>query len=334
MEKFDIVPSDLGSLPPIEADWAAHKSKRISQRPQNNLRASTIGHPCDRYHYHSIVDWQERPLHDVGLQSIFDEGNLHEKAIIRELTDMGYEIVEQQRSFQHNDPLITAHIDFILRYKGVDYPVDAKSTNPYDFDHIQSAEDMLYGRSLYMRQYPAQLQIYLTLTGARVGAFLLKNKLTGEFKPIWMQADAAYVKVLIDRARRVYAAIAQKTPPARTTNLDTCASCPFQHICLPDIKSECGVKDLDDPDLNMLLERRAQLEAVAKEYDAIDKSINKVKDFLGAGEYTIGQWILRVKSYSKREKIPITWREEKVTYLRKQLLKIGELGKEKNDAEQ
>ena len=147
-----------GDLPNIEQAWLEHKRNRIKQFPMNNLRASSVGHPCDRYHYYSIKMWRDKPLHDETLQSIFDEGNLHEHAVIRELSDMGFEVVEQQRSLQIDSPLITGHIDGILRYKNRDFPFDVKSISPWEFQRISAAEDMLFSHKIYQRNYPAQLQ--------------------------------------------------------------------------------------------------------------------------------------------------------------------------------
>ena len=48
---------------------------RIKVYPCNNLRASNIGHPCERYLYLLIKHWDEQEPHDYGLQNIFDLGN-------------------------------------------------------------------------------------------------------------------------------------------------------------------------------------------------------------------------------------------------------------------
>lgn len=87
------------NLPDIYSAWFEFKKSRIKQYPQNNLRASSIGNVCERFHWYSIKNWREKPLHDPILQSIFDEGNLHETAVIQELTSMGFKIVEHQRAF-------------------------------------------------------------------------------------------------------------------------------------------------------------------------------------------------------------------------------------------
>ncbi len=167
------------NLPPIVEKWTELKSRSIKQYPSNNLRASSVGNDCERFLYHSIKDWKERVLHDVTLQSIFDVGNAFEQIAITELREMGFQIVEMQRAYQIDKPLITGSIDGKIRWENQDYPFDIKSISPYEYDKINSAEDMLFSKKPYQRQYPGQLQCYLYMSGDPVGCFILKNKLTG-----------------------------------------------------------------------------------------------------------------------------------------------------------
>ncbi len=309
-------------LPDIAGIWREYKSRRIKQHPMNNLRASSIGHPCDRYHYHSIHDWKEKPLHDAVVQSIFDEGNLHEGDIMRQLSEMGFKVVESQRAFQIDKPLITGSIDGILLWEGKRIPFDAKSIADHGFNEIESAEDMLFSRKHWMRQYPAQLQIYLLQTAQEIGGFILKNKTTGEMKPIWMAIDYDYAEQILKRAERVYAALAKEEPPARVNDFDICSDCPFKAICLPDMKAGPGVRMIDDRELAALLDRRESLEKQGKEFAAVDGEIKDEAKIIGKGEYVCGSWLLRVKEVQTTKKVPITWNEEKSSYLKTEIVKL------------
>ena len=312
----------MDNLPPIEQLWHKHKASKIKQYPQNNLRASSVGHPCDRYHFHALKDWREKGLHDPVLQSIFDEGNLHEKDVLHTLSEMGVEVIEQQRSFQLDNPKITGHIDGILLWEGRRIPFDIKSINPYDFQKINSAEDLLFSKKVYQRQYPAQLQLYLLMTNEEVGGFILKNKLTGEIKPIWMAIDYDYAEQILKRAERVYAALDHDTPPERTVDLDLCSKCPFAHICLPDLTLGEGVQLIDDMEMAAMLERRAQCEPLAKEYQKIDADIKDAVKPHGPGERLCGNYLIKTTQYERVTKVPITWDEETKPYLRTQILEI------------
>lgn len=292
---------ELPELPDIDGSWRNYMAKQASIIPQNNMRASSIGHPCDRYHWHSVKDWRARPLPDPVLQSIFNEGKFHETAVIQCLQNMGFEIVEQQRAFQIEKPLITGHVDGILRYKDNSFPFDVKTTNPYDFDKLTSAEDFLNSHKTYHRNYIAQLQLYLLMTNNPVGCLIMKNKLTGALRSVFMQIDYAFCENILKRAERVYAALAQNEPAARTENIDHCLQCPFRHLCLPDLAMSPGVQVIDDLELGGLLERRNQLKPMADEFKDTDETI---KDFIkphGAGERICGEWLIQTKEQTKKE---------------------------------
>ncbi len=315
-------PTVTDMLPDINGMWREYKAKRIKQFPQNNLRASSIGWPCDRFHYHAIKDWREKPLHDAIMQSIFDEGHLHEIDILRQLTEMGIEVVEQQRAFQIDKPLITGTIDGILRWKGAAYPFDAKSISPYEFDRIESAEDLLFSKKIYQRQYPAQLQMYLLMYSQEIGLFILKNKVTGELKPIWMQIDYAYAEEQLKRAERVYVALKAGEPPARVNDFSICSGCAFRAVCLPDVLMGPGVIPIDDPELSGMLERREVLQPLAKEFETIDKEVKAAVTRGGAGEKLCGDFLIRVAEHTRTTKVALTWEEEQTNYFRTQILRV------------
>ena len=311
-----------GALPDIEGAWRVYKQKKITLYPQNALRASSIGDPCERMHYHSIHDWKERELPNYVQQSIFDEGSLHEKDIMRQLAEIGFVVIEQQRSFQMEKPLITGHIDGILLWEGQRIPFDAKSISPHDYVKINSAEDMLHSPKHWHRKYPGQLQIYLLMAEEETGCFILKNKVTGEMKPIWMQVDYDYCEKLLQRAERVYKALKAEVPPERCNDLDVCLKCSFKHICLPDLKMGPGVQAIDDAELAGLLDRRETLAPMAKEFEKIDEQVKEAAKAAGAGEKVCGEYLLRVKEYERTTKVALTWDEKKESYLRTQILKL------------
>ena len=311
-----------GDLPDIAGAWRAYKEKRIKQSPQNNLRASSIGHTCERYHYHSIHDWKERPLHDAILQSIFDEGNLHETDTIRQLTEMGFGVVESQRAFQMDKPLVTGSIDGILLWEGRRFPFDVKSVKDTIFQELESAEDMMFSKKHWHRQYPAQLQMYLLLTNQEVGCFILKNKTTGEIKPIWMQIDYDYTEQLLKRAERVYSALKAEEPGPRVNDFDICTECPFKALCLPDLRAGPGVIVIEDAEIASLLDRRAEIEDTAKEFKEIDETVKEQAKARGKGDLVCGSWMIRVTEYNRKEKVALTWEEKISTFLKTQIVKI------------
>ena len=83
----------------IKEDFETWMKSRVGGKTlQNNLRASSIGLACDRYHYYSLTEY--RQPHSWTLQAIFDEGKIHEKDVEEKLRSMGYEVEGMQRQFR------------------------------------------------------------------------------------------------------------------------------------------------------------------------------------------------------------------------------------------
>ena len=75
------------------------KLKKIKVWPVNSNRASDLGNPCIRYHVLNRTRYEEKALHDVGLQYVFDMGNEIEDIVLKELAEAGVKVIEQQRAF-------------------------------------------------------------------------------------------------------------------------------------------------------------------------------------------------------------------------------------------
>jgi len=309
-------------LPDIASAWAETKAKKVKAFPQNNLRASSVGHPCARLHYHSIVNWQDKTLHDYILQSIFDEGFLHEKDVVSQLGEMGFQVVEQQRSFQIDKPLITGHLDGMVVYGDERYPFDVKSMNGHDFDKLSSSDDFINSKRIYHRNYIAQLQLYLLMSGNEHGCLILKNKTTGEIKDVWLKLNFDFCESILKMAEKVYLAIKAGTPPERIDDYDVCKDCKFKHVCLPDLKIGTGTYVLEESEWLERLNRREELEAFRKEYDEIDAELSELRDRLGKGEFVCGSYLFAVKQYEKKIKVMDTWHEEKKLYLTKKIVRV------------
>ena len=219
-------------------------------------------------------------------------------------------------------PLITGSIDGILVWEGRRIPFDVKSMKDILFDEINSAEDLMFSKKHWHRKYPAQLQMYLLLTGEEVGCFIMKNKSTGEIKPIWMQLDYDYAEQLLKRAERVYQALGKEEPGQRVNDFDVCSDCDFKAICLPDIKAGPGVTLIDDVELSGLLDRRFQLEPTAKEFKEIDDTVKEQAKAHGKGDLVCGDWMIRVSEYKRKEKVPITWEDKESTFLKTKFVKM------------
>ena len=129
----------------INGRLAAAKQEKIKVYPCRNLRASNIGHPCERYLYLLVTRWEDQRPHDVGLQHIFDLGNTLETHTIKNLKEAGYEVITPtQWSFQIEKPLITGREDLRIKDEnGELIPVEVKGISPYEFGRLNAVGDFL-----------------------------------------------------------------------------------------------------------------------------------------------------------------------------------------------
>ena len=271
------------------------KAKKIKQSPVYSNRASDLGLPCVRYHVLNRTRWQERALHGVGLQQIFDMGNEIEKIVLRELDEAGLTVIEQQRSFSWPEYSITGHIDGLLQTPDGLFPLEIKSCSPYVFKTINSVNDLTNGKYGYLRKYPAQLTLYCLMGNKEKGVILFKDKTSGQMKEVWIPLDYELGETLLKRAEAINAHVAAGTLPDPINDDMWCEGCAFAHICLPEhIGKEV---EIDTGELATMLDRLDALKDAKKEYDELNDQVKKAvegREKVLAGEWFVtGKWIDR-----------------------------------------
>jgi CRISPR/Cas system-associated exonuclease Cas4 (RecB family) len=298
----DAIPS--ASLPDIPSLVREARVRRREQWPVRSNRASLLGHPCLRHLVYWRTAWDQAALPDPDLMALFEEGRLHEDAVLQAIRDAGLTVVEQQRPFEYREHQITGHIDCKVVWNGTAIPVEVKSTSPHTWESIGAFDDLRTHKFGYVRQWAAQMQLYLLLSNAETGLMLLKNKVSGQLKQIVVTLDYAVAEDLVRKADAVNAHIASGTLPDRIPyDEEVCGRCTFFHLCLPDEALRGGATIVDDPDLEAQLRRRADLEPLAREYDRLDRAIkDRAKQALGTGEEAIvgTDWLIRIKSVTRR----------------------------------
>src|SRR3990167_1885529 len=133
------------------------KSRKINVWPCNSNRASEAGHECERYLVYMRTRWQEKLLHNLNLQYIFDECKWQEEAILTTLKEAGINVIEQQRPFEWKEYKLTGHIDGKIPNDGIAIPFEIKGFSNNNYEKINSVEDMLKNKHAYMRRYPSQI---------------------------------------------------------------------------------------------------------------------------------------------------------------------------------
>ena len=281
----------------------------IKVYPCNNLRASNIGHPCERYLYYLIKNWDEQKPHDEGLQNIFDLGNSIEEYTIQKLKNAGLEIITPtQRSWKVENPLITGRED--IRIKDPDngqlFPAEIKGLSPYEWEKLNSVEDFYNSKRYYVRGYPAQLMVYCWKFGKEKGFFILTNKLTGQIKIIEVPFDYDRADAMLKKGERVYQALNDptgKTLPDACEDFSVCESCSLRHICTADVKRP--ETEVDDGELEGLIDKKERLALSVREYNEVNEEIKRClgeRQSVLAGKYIVTTKTIHKKAFTVAER--------------------------------
>jgi CRISPR/Cas system-associated exonuclease Cas4 (RecB family) len=285
----------------LQTRWWDLKKSRIRVGNVLSTRASSLGHPCERFLFYERTANHMRQPHDASLQAIFDLGNHLEKYVLREIEDMGHEVVESQRDLQDARFSLTGHIDCRVVIDGKRYPTEIKGLNPYTADTIRTALDIRDNRSIWVRKYYAQLQIYLLMGGDEAGMFALLNKCSGQIAFIDCALEYDYAEALLKKAERIQTAVASKTAPPRVEDTRECERCAFAHVCNPDIQFGDAPEVIEDPEIEAALRRRAELEVAAREFLQVDDEVKKKlanRAHALCGDFVITGKTVQRKSYT------------------------------------
>lgn len=284
----------------IKERLEAKAAEKIKVYPVEHLSASRLGHPCERYLYLLIKNWQDQKPHDVGLQHIFDLGNSIEEYTIARLKEAGFECVTPTvRSWRIDKPLITGREDIRIKdtETGELLPCEIKGLAPQEWAKLNTIEDFLNSKKHYVRGYPTQLFVYMWKFEKEKGFFIITNKLTGEIKIIEVHLDYEFGEQCLQKAERVYKALETNTPPDSCDDVSVCEGCNLQHIC-GQVKRIPADIELDD-ELENLINRKDELKSAKAEYEAVDKEI---KARVGERPRVItGTYLVERKAIEKKE---------------------------------
>lgn len=287
------------------------KQSKIKLYPCNNLRASNVGHPCERYLYLAIKNWEDKKLHNETTQCIFDLGNKIEEYVIQTLKDAGFEVITPTvRAWKVEKPLITGREDLRIKLEdGQFYPVEVKGLSPQEWEKLNSVQDFLESKKYYVRAYPAQLYVYMYQFGKEKGYFALCNKLTGEIKLIEVPFDYEYAEKILQKAERIYKCLEKEEQPASCEDISVCEYCDLAHVCTANIKRTEA--DIDTSgELDELIDKKQELSKPYREYQEINEQIRKVvgeREKVLSNKYIFERKVIHKKEYtvSARDEIRI-----------------------------
>ena len=277
-----------------------HLAADIEVYPARAFYPSAIAHPCDRQIVWRFTRWKEQEPHDEVLESIFQEGRLHQPDIYRRLEAMGFDVVrEQDRPTQYKildgRAVISGRPDGrVVAFRGTRYPkpglvLEAKSMSDYQWGRIATVEDIRNAGSHWTRSYYAQGQLYGFLENAPRGVFVLKNKATGMLKVVPFELDYTYAEELLQRIERLQPMIERAQDPNPIPyDRSVCGDCGFNRVCYPPKSFGEGSAYLDNPTLVALLERREHLAPGASEYRRVHEDVTETLKHEGVKSAIVG----------------------------------------------
>lgn len=304
----------------IENGLQKHYESERVVHPVYGVRASQIGRPTCQI-YQSIKNWKYAEPFGRSVLQRFEDGNLHEVAVLALLEKIGFQALRRQMTGQvlrYNVPIITATLDTILKApNGEMILAEIKSVSCFSFDKLNSIEDLLANK--FYAAYYDQIQIYLEAFHDAVpkenGALLImKNKNSGQLKTIFIPYDAERVAMLKEKAHSIKRAI--ESPEAaqlewlasERLNDSECIECPYKIPCKPEIKMDALQIKLGDDEMIELLKIRAENEKAANDFRRADdkvKSVLKSQDFKRTlyGDFIIEKKISPMKKYEIPESV-------------------------------
>lgn len=277
-------------------------AKRIKAYPHPLNRASEAGHPCVRFLVLSRLQPGLKMLHDIGLQRIFDEGNLHEQAVLREIQNAGLKIREQQRAYEWKKFELTGHIDAKVadNSSGNYYPLEIKSCSPNVFAAIKNLTptEMISSKYSWVQRYPAQILLYCMMEGVEEGIIVFKNKTTGEKcqKNFSVNDHLEYLEEILKKLEAVNDYVKrEELPPVELS--EECKGCGFAKTsCFPDKDFGPGFDFISDSDLEAKLLRWEKTKDAANEHEELDKEL---KEHFKGKSAIVGDFKIESKEYER-----------------------------------
>ncbi len=244
---------------------------------QHGNRASNLGHPCLRFLTYCRTHSKQRLAVDTNLQSIFQEGKLHEREWNRLAVDLGFHVVESQESFWMADVQISGHSDgCIVRRNdegGVPVLHDYKTITGNLWPRINAFEDLV--KMGYTSRWIDQMMLYMLMKNVWAGMIVLKSKQHGRLKCLPFMLDLDRAEALLQKAEKVNVCVAGWILPEQIPYQESvCGRCGFLHICQPAIQFE-GTEKIDDPEVISDIGRLLELKPAKAEHD---KLVRNLKD--------------------------------------------------------
>jgi len=296
----------------MDARQKSLKTKLREQTKRPYMYLSDI-HRCTRHNYYSMVEGDKRRPINEWLICLFESGNMWERETVRELLDLGFDVILGQQSIEINyggklksekgKIIGKGRIDGMIRYGKERFPLEIKSLGENIFRQINTVEDLF--RFEFTEKYLRQLLMYLYGNNLEQGFFLINDR-SGHWKliPVYLGNYLDYCEKVLRNMEAAWEAKVEGKEPARINyNHKTCGNCQFNAVCCPETILEGG-DVLNDPELEAQIAIHEELKPKAKEYNEVHDSLKAL--FEKKPQTTIGRFIVIPKKTTRRGGIKIS----------------------------
>lgn len=306
--------------------------------PRSQPVSSDIG-DCLRETVLGITNWRDRPEFSIELLQRFERGNKVEDLALAELQALGYRVRVDRRPFEMKDKqgrvVLRGRVDgFLEAGHRQEFPLECKSLNPNVFSRIDTQED--FDNYSFFRKYPRQLQSYLLAENLEEGFWHLDDCM-GHWKLIPCRLDYERAERLLKQAEQAVEHVAKGTVPEFHADPAYCIKCwAFKRVCTPPFFNGEGMKMINDPEFADKLERRAELDMAATEYDKLDKEIKAtLKEAMKPlDNWIIGDFLVSASEKQRRMKAQPAKEAHMTNYLAFDIERMAETAAlEKSDAD-
>ncbi|MHC4361219.1 MAG: hypothetical protein ACYSTZ_00225 [Planctomycetota bacterium] len=267
------------------------KTSETTYKPKGH-HVSSVGHPCPRWLYYCIHDWDKKAPASPSLQAIFTCGKKVETPILCHFNEnVGprcepkLQIIEQQKSI--SDKLFdeynisgvqdgTLAVDTGERYLTRLGPLDAKTCSANMFRMYQEGDVGSLKRTRWSYKYIAQIQLYAFGDNFDRGYifFISKQNPYYDWKIIEVPVDYGFIDQLLLKVKHVNECLEMEEEPERINQPFWCKECEFEHICMPELEVDGEGQVLNtNEEVQALYNRYQALKQYNSEYNKVFKDL-------------------------------------------------------------
>ena len=287
--------------------------------PKNHPTASGL-EECSRRMVYEITHWKLRPPAEPYVQARMEEGKKQENRIIQELLDLGFTITENNPPpFEIRDRqgrlILRGMIDGKCLWQDRKIPFEIKSVDKNIYSVLKDISD--FNKYFWMKKYILQMTAYLYANNEESGLFILCD-MAGHWKIFIATLNLETMEKILQQCEYVVDRVEKGTLPDFCKDTSLCQKCwALGRVCTPALDFGEGLQIIDDPEMEVILEKREELKPQAKEYEEID---NHIKGYFKNKPNSIcGNFEITGKNITK--KLPAQEARE-ITYWQSKIVKV------------